>query len=371
MPSAIPQPAVIARPGESSLYDPIVLYGETTLSSGSSLAPNTAALQNPHSLPMELLGVRFHLHALNTDNDASGGFVIPGSVNGLGVGVKMDMGKIQIVDAGVPVSLLGTARDDSEDGDAGYPTFSTNAYVATVAANAFLDASTSPLANTYDYFWKFAKPMLVPAKATVVPLFSHLTQTPWDVKIGVSYYCRTLRRSANTPPVVYVPWVTKYVSKSFDVNEGANVADSDASSEQDIYNPFPGACVELQRLSGRVNYAFNGAANAVTNGNYEYTTQAASMGDQVYEYMRMSMRSSRGDEIIQTPTRFGLLFQQTVKTWEFPRGWSMQPQEYYKIFLARDAFTGPGQVSGTGRIQFAVGAIGFRKINTSSLEGAL
>lgn len=353
-PSAIPANAQLARPWNSSLYDPLVLFAETSLSTGAASSPNTAALVNPHALPMELLGVKFRIHTLNTT--AAIGGTSSESVSGLGVGVKMDMGKIAIVDAGVPVSLMSNARDDSEDGILGYNVFSTSN----------LTTSSAIEAQVFDYLWRFKYPMYIPPAAVVTPLFSHLTQTPFKVRVGVTYYCRTYRQSRKEPKEVWVPWVSKYISKSFDIATGANAADTDKSSELDIRNPFASGRVELQRITGRVNYYVSGDNGTFPNTNYE-----RGYADQIYQYLRMTMRGSRGDEIIRTPTLFGSLFGQAYKSWELGPCWYMHPNEHYLINLARDAFTGPNAAADTARMQVAVGAVGFQKLNTSTLEGAL
>ncbi len=363
VPSAIPQPAKIAKPGESSLYDPLVLYAETVIPTGSSSSPNTAALANPHSLPMELLGIRFRIYTLNTSGASVAGGEGGESVSGLGIGVKLDMGNIPIVDANTPVSLFSTVRDDSEDGPAGYYNFTTSAVVT----------DSSPVAHTYEYHWRFAKPMFIPPGAVVAPLFSHLTQTPWDVKVGVTYYCRTFRKSARTPQFVHVPWVSRFLSKSFDITGSdpvtVHAADSDESTELDIRNPFPAGRVELARLTGRVNYYISG--NNGTNPNSNYERSSINYGDQIYDYLRVVIRGSRGDEIVRTPTLFGLLFPQVIKSWELGPGWFMYPNEFYKVFLTRSAFSGPNTAAATARMQVGIGAVGYRKINTSTLEGAL
>lgn len=355
-PSAIPQNQHLARPTKSSLYDPLVLFAETSLSPGAAISPNTAALANPHSLPMELLGVKFRINTLNLDTPASASSTE--SVSGLGVGVKMDMGGIALVDAGTPVSLMSNARDDGEDSARGYSIFTNPASMA---------MTTGPKAQVYDYLWRFKYPMYIPPSAVVTPLFSHLTQTPFNVQIGVSYYCRVRRQSQRQPSVVWVPWVSKYISKSFSINTGVNAADSDLSTELDIRNPFTTGCVELQRITGRANFYISGDNGLTPNTNYE-TSQYA---DQLYEYLRLTIRGSRGDEIIRTPTLFGGVFGQGFKSFEIGPNWYMQPGEFYDVRLARDAFTGPASAADTARMQVAIGAVGFQKINTSTLEGAL
>lgn len=353
-PSAIPQNAPLARPGQSSLYDPLVLYAETDLTPGAALSPNTAALVNPHAMPMELLGVKFRIHTLN----GATGLTPPAaeSVSGLGIGVKMDMGSLQLVDANTPVSLFSNARDDGEDSTLGYLAFTTTDQTTL----------TGPTAQVYDYLWRFKYPMYIPPSAVVTPLFSHLTQTPFNVRVGVSYYCRTWRQSRKEPTEVWAPWVSKYISKSFNINTGTNVADSDESSELDIRSPFSTGRVELQRITGRVNYYVSGDNGAAPNSNWE-----RGYGDQIYQYLRLTMRGSRGDEIIRTPTMFGSVFGQQFKSWELGPCWYMYPGEFYDVRLTRDAFTGPSDAANSARMQVGIGVVGFQKINTKTLEGAL
>jgi hypothetical protein len=355
MPSAIPTNVQPAIPSRSSLYDPLVLFAETTLATGAAVSPNTAALQNPHGVPMELLAVKFRIHTLNNEGTNSAQ-----SVSGLGVGVKLDMGKIAIVDAGVPVSLMSTARDDGEDSGLGYPVFTTSN----------LDPDEGDTAFVYDYLWRLKYPLFIPPSAAVTPIFNHLTQTPFDVRVSVTYYCRTFRGSSKMPAIVQVPWVVSYKSKSFDINEGGNPADHDESSELDIRNPFPAGRVEIQRITGRQNFYVSGLQPGNPNSNYEFGANPG-FADQVNQHLRVTIHGSRGDDIVRTPTLFGSLFPGVFKTWELGPCWYMYPGEFYDVRLTRDEFVGPLAADSTARMQVAIGVVGYQKINTSTLEGAL
>jgi len=342
-PSAIPQHVQPAIPSKSSLYDPLVLFAETTLVTGGAVSPNTAALANPHAMPMELLTVRFRIHTVNPTGTGQ-------SVSGLGVGVKMDMGKIPMIDDGVPVSLLSTARDDSNDANNGYLVFS--------------DTTLSPTARVYDYTWRLKYPLFIPPGAVVTPLFTHLTQTPFDVKVGITYFCRVHRGSAKTPAVVQVPWVSSYKSKIFDINSGANVADSAQSKETDIRNQFSHP-IEVARIGGRVSTY---VAPAATPANMNYESIFSIMA---HRYLRLTMRGSRGDDIIRTPTLFGSVFPLAWKCWDLITPWYMEPGEFYDTQLFLDAFTGPTSGNDSARMQVGVSVVGYQRLNTRTLEGAL
>lgn len=326
--------------------DPIILSAQAHLEPGSSAGVNAAALKNPHDLPMELLWVRFSVYP---DVPPIQGQTILCSVIGNVIGVKMDLGKVPVVDAGMPISCFGTERDDW-DSDNMFVTYS----VPTPAP------ATAVTVRHNIYTWRLKHPLLIPAGATLVPVFQHYGQVPFPVFVRVTYMCRSLER-APKGKTRWVPWVTSWRSKGFDVtNDLLETVRYDESSELDIVNPFD-VPVAVARLTGRQlllsptnNYQ---SGEIELNPAFGSSTVFAELGD---DFCYLAMKSSSGDEVVKNYTRFGALFPLNLKVWDLPGGWHMAPGEYLKIQLKY----GPvdHQVQNPGRVQFAVGSVGYRRI---------
>lgn len=317
--------------------DPIILSAETRLEPGSSSGVNTAALKNPHGLPMELLWVRFSLFPLTPDvPDVE----LLSSMTGMVVGVKMDLGKIPVVDAGVPISCFGAARDDWD-----------------VINRFYLSPTTIVLHNTYT--WRLKHPLYIPAGATLVPLFQHYGQIPYPAQVRVTYMCRSLSAKKRTGKT-WVPWVTSWRSRGFDFASADTVltAQYDESSEIDIVNPFD-VPVNVVRFCGRQSLTtpLNNLQNSESSILFPASAFISEAGD---SNTTLTMKSSSGDEIVRNETQFGGLFPLNLKVWDIPGGWSMAPGEFLKI---RAAFAPQLNAEDPGRVQVGVSAVGYRKVD--------
>lgn len=317
----------------SKLYDSLLLYANCVVQPGSGVGPNVAGLMNPHGLPMELLEVRWRLYPNNTVGNQFA------RLTGMGIGVKMDIGDIPLVDADVPMNAFGNSRDDADltsDNTAIYPN----------------PNDTSVTANPYSYRWRLKHPLFVPPGCVVTPVYSHLGQNHFPVTVDTVYIARTLPTSFQPPAAVRVPWAGSYNSISFD-NFASQAAGRDFSSELDIVNPFRQP-LELSRLTGRASAVFNGSTVPV---NFEDFT------DHRFKLCKLRIRSRSGDEIARTKTPFNGLFPYTWRAWDIPGGWVMPPQEFYKVQLTVDQAiaTAPSDAQ-LGTVQFSVAAIGYRQL---------
>lgn len=334
-------------------YDPLILYGSCEVAPNSASSPNSAALGNPHSLPMEILEIRFRIYGITPGliGDQLGG--IPPSFflnNGLGIGVKLDLGTIPIVDARVPVNGFGTIRDAADN-----PTF------GTILSDPSAPLGESGLANPATYTWRLKYPLFIPANTVLVPVFEHLGQSPLTMVVDTLYVARSLPENYQPPASIKVPWVTSYVSKSFDETAGA-IASTDSSSELNITNPFQ-VPVEISRLVGSMAFNFN------QDNGLDSTIQEVSEDweDHRFRLTKVTIRSSRGDELARSPTKFNLLFPFDWRAWDVPSGWWMRPGEYYKILVVTDALDYVPNVLLVGQVQFGIVAVGYREIDAQSM----
>lgn len=325
--------------------DPIILSAETRLEPGSSSGVNTAALKNPHGLPMELLWVRFGIYPILPDSlaDIEGSFT--GALTGMVVGVKMDLGKLPIVDSGVPINTFGTARDDWD------------------VLNFFFQETNVRIAHNI-YTWRLKHPLYIPPGSTLVPLFQHYGQIPFPAVVRLTYMCRTLS-APKKDKKLWVPWVTSWRSKSFDFEASPNVDPTilyDESSELDIVNPFD-VPVFVARFGGRQSLVspdtnYQNSETSVTEPSF------APLADSGDENIVLSIKSSTGDEIVKNDTHFGGLFPLNLKVWDIPGSWRMEPGEYVKI---RAKFMPDVNAAVSGRVQVGVSAVGYRLVDAGRI----
>lgn len=317
-------------PQGSPYFDSLILYGQSVIAPLAGGAPNTGALANPHGLPMEIYEIRFNVYP---NNSAANRFDY---IAGLGLSVKLDMGGLALVDAKVPVSGFGNYRDTAP---------------LTTSAEFLTDAAVSTFPATFS--WRLKYPLFVPAGAVVTPTFSHLGQNPFDATAEVTYFCRTLPVDFKPPAQVMVPWVSAWLSKSYDQVSAAG-SGTELSNESDIGNPF-NVPLEISRLVGNMNLTY--ATGAIED-----------FGDFRFRLGRVAIRSSRGDEIVRAKTLFSTLFSYDWLAWDIPGSFIMRPGEFYKVLLATEAVDYSPETTGQlGREQFSITAVGYRPISTKAL----
>ncbi len=317
--------------------DPVVLFATAQLSSNSGATPNAIALSNPHGLPMEISEIRFSLYPLGTPSNHT--FTqLPGSA----IGVGMMLGSVQIVDNNVPLSTFaGMARGEAIN-------------------RVIVSNSGSPGNPTeYVYWWRPKYPIFVPAGATLVPTFTNLGQSHLNVQVNVMYSARVYGNPNYKPRRQMMPWVGSYNSASFDVLN-PTTASTDESTEVDLVNPF-NVPLEVERIVGR--RAMLGLSTNIAGLTDTVVTENENPA-QAYNQTTVIIKSSRGDDITRDPTLFGTLFTDSVGEWNLGGGWSMQPSEYYKVYLAHAAFEaiGGNEDRVIGRVQFFVTLTGYREI---------
>jgi hypothetical protein len=328
---------------QALLSDPLIFTAETTVNPNAGGSVNSAALANPHGLAMELLEMRVRIAP---DNDADDSYF---QVTGQAIGVKIDMGNIPIVDSGVPISQFSSFRDTSEYGNTQYS-----------AAGVIRTLPTG-------YFWRLKYPLYVPAGAVVVPSFEHLGQNPFPVKVKVIYICRSLPEGHKRPSRVMVPWVGSYDSKAFTQLTDQPAA-SDFSSELDLLNPFK-VPLEIVKFTGRATLTSQPSENVglAVEEQMLYRTHLA----------KVRIRSSRGDDVVRTPTPFNGLFPYGWREWGIAGQWLMRPGEFYKVRLdvAAVDFKTTDETNGSlvppARVQFSMGIVGYRAIALKSVTEAL
>lgn len=324
--------------------NPVILYGSVVVNPNTDGAIPNAALANPLGLPMEILEIRFRL-VPQSDGDTASPLI-----TGLGLGVKMDLGKASVVDAYVPVGDLGTVRDSYDN--------QWNLY-----ANPDADDRIVTFPATYG--WRLKYPLFVPASSALSCVVRPLGQNQFPTKVDVAYIARTWDVRRPIPQSVKVPWVSSYESKTFVYETGAP-AGIDQSPNLDIINPFD-VPLEVARFGGRLA-RLQTAALGLGGQDYEGALfeEPTLYRDQLGT---VRIRSSRGFDIVRTPTAFGGLFPYNWRAWDLVEKWSMAPREAYNVFL--NVAANPDEVlSGSqAQMQYSIGVTGYRDVPTSALVG--
>lgn len=329
------------------LSDPLIFTAEAIVNTNAGGSINTAALANPHGMPMELLEMRFRVAPNNNETDSTSF----NAVTGQSIGVKMDLGNIPIIDSGVPISQFSSFRDTSE--------FGSQQFSPSPADN--------PRVVPNSYFWRLKYPLYIPAGGVAVPSFEHLGQNPFPVKVAVIYICRTIPSGMKTPSRLMVPWVGSFNSKAFDQLTDTP-ASSERSSELDLLNPFK-VPLEVVKITGRATLIRGGgefSGGPIPDIAIEEIMQFRA------RLATVRIRSSRGDDIVRTPTPFNGLFPLGWREWGIAGQWLMRPGEFYKARLdvaAMDFVTSTADnesLAFPGRVQFSMGLVGYRAIATKA-----
>lgn len=315
-----PGPIIKQPPPKREIYtqqpiaSPIHLSSSLVLRSGSNGTVAAAAMKNPMGQDMELLEIKFELSGAY---DAEVGGSAP--VFGGTIWCELMMGNVKITNGAIPVWCFGRAENLEAEGK----TDSTDSL-------AFMS-----------YSWRLPRPLFIPAGAVVIPNFTHTGFVPDTINVRVGYSARTVFKR---PRVVYVPWVAKYVSKSFNP---LSAADVDASSELDLVNPHP-EVLHLQRMVGR-NLAV-GADATFAEG------LPMSFGSQ---FLKLRITDSYGRPIVRSFTPFVSVFDAGTRSWEMDNGAELDPGAYYLVNLKKDATV---VATAGGAAQAFISIIGWREL---------
>ncbi|MFZ2152122.1 MAG: hypothetical protein WAV09_03380 [Minisyncoccia bacterium] len=337
-----PQPQPPQPPSDSGNTQPLLLWGSVIAQPNVDSAVPNEQLANPFQLPMELLAIRFRLVPQVTEDDTNA------RVTGGAVKVKIDLGPASVA-SDIPISLFGNMRDTFENG-------------AQVFAGPSA-AADAGLAYPTMYEWRLKYPLFIPKGKVATAVFTPIGLNPMPVRVDVLYICRSWDPTKPEPRITKVPWAASFESKTFRYADGIG-ADKSVSSNLDVSNPF-GVPLELSRIGGRcTTLALSAESGAQTDLVYEDPNEFR----QVLSTVRM--RSSRGFDLIRTPVPFEGVFPINWRAWEINSGWSMAPQEYYRVQVDTIAIANTIDSSLIAAAQFAVGIVGYRDVEVASLRGA-
>lgn len=331
-------------PSNSQYTQPVILSGSVTVNPGSDGIIPATAIANPLNVPLELLELRIRLWPQAGYGGKPGNTGATGStVSGLGLGIKLDVGKVPIVDAYTPIGVFGSSRDSHGD-------------LAELRLTPLaLPVGTSAPPTMFQ--WRLKYPMYMPVGVLPSMVVRPLGQNAFPVQVDLAYVCRTWDHSKPNPLKVRVPWACSWETKTFDYNSGV-AATTDKSSSLEIYNPFS-STLEVARIGGRLSKLSGGALG----NSFESLTEDISLFR--YVNTKFTMRSSRGFDLIRTPVPFGGMFPYSWRCWDMANPWFMAPREFYSVAVQAAANT---DASGLiAQFQYSIGLTGYRQVPVAAL----
>jgi hypothetical protein len=279
---------------------PLVLSSEVSIPGQTTQLPPQLAMMNPTGEPFKIHEIRF---SLKTDATY---------LTGGTFGCKLDLGTVAITNGFIPIWNFG--RVISRDQDIGL-----------------------------QFSWRLKHPLYVPGGGILSPNFENFGQASSTVTARVSYFCTAVQREP--PNRVFLPWISCYTGKAFQYED----ADTDASRETDLLNPFD-TDLSISHMMGRFNIF-----SPTSNINNSFT------GSQLLQ-TRVSL--SNGDPLVRTPTPFQQVFGQDGRAW-VQRNTVLRPKQFFQVFIDKQATTD----SATNvTIQPYVSLIGYREMRVTGGE---
>lgn len=289
---------------DTAPFVPIHLFATATLSPNSQVAVPAQNLQNPLGGPMEIHEIRFQISA-RQPVEAITGFPIYLSDQGALVGVKLDLGTVELTNGFVPAWCLGQDMNQ-----AAKTSFTNN-----------LPTGNVQQITSY-YRWVLPKPLYVPEGATIVPQFQHRGFAPVAVQVGIGYSGRALPRNTPKPPKAFVPWVSSYFSRAFQFTTSATGSQFDQSSPVDLFNKWD-TPIQLQRFTVRSPVIIPSFGTWADWNNVLGT---------YFDYLQARIVDSSGIPIVRKYTPLGEIVNPQNKTWELS-GAVQQPGDFWNVFV--------------------------------------
>lgn len=277
---------------QKSSASPLHLSSSLVLASGTNGTPPNAALKNPMGQDMEILEIKFEVSGKFSDEK----FV---EVFGGTIACELVMGTYKITNGSIPVWNFGRAEN--------------------VDREQQIDA-TDDLAVTA-YTWRLPRPLFVPAGAVVTPNFTHTALSPNTLNVRVGYSARTV---FTKPKRIYMPWVAKYLSKSFNPLSAGGV---DSSTDLDLVNPHIEP-FNIQRFVGRT-LTVDGTGSMHESTPLFFNEQT----------LNVRMADSYGRPIVRSFTPFRSVFTPLTRSWDMDNGAQLDPESFYRVDLRVDPIT--------------------------------
>lgn len=291
------------RQQNTSNFVPLHLFASATVSPNSQVAVPAQNLQNPLGGPMEIHEIRIQVTALQPPESANTLFADPADQGAL-IGVKLDLGTIELTNGFVPAWALG--QDINQN-----------------AKTQFLNAKPGQTVcqiSAY-YRWVLPKPLYVPEGATIVPQFQHRGFAPVTVNVGIAYSGRALPRNTPKPQKVNVPWISSYYSTALQLS--ATATSFDQSSPVDLFNKWD-VPVNLHRLTARLPIIIPSIGTWNDWGPYNLNN--------FYSLMEAKIVDSSGVPVVRRYTPLGEIVNGQTKTWECP-GATQAPGDFWSVNL--------------------------------------
>ena len=276
--------------------DPIVLFGQVTLSSGSSELVNAISLKNPTPHPIEIHEIRFNGHSVSLAMAAGivgARFALPG-----------DLG---VSDNFIPWWLF----DRSEQLHYGESVQENSSQIPDDISEA-------------DYVWRLHTPLLILPGEILTPNLQHNGLIAADIACTITYNGR-VRVGMPIPSSRVIPFIAVWNAPSIDfaylVSQysagGPNDFTVDSESPENALINSSDSVVVIRRLTGRLMTENQG------NNNTIFSDEIQPIIDML---VNVQMQTSYGFQIVRDFTPVRLLFARDTRDYELYL--PLQPGEY-------------------------------------------
>lgn len=290
---------------------PVFLTASGVFQSGGSSSLNQQALVNQTGLPIEVMELRFAILPTAGDTLTGGAFSVQLTY----------MGEFAMTNSFCPVWSFARSYN-------------------------MIDEMGLNATNGISHFrLKLARPLWVPPGGFLTADVQNKAQTPNNATLYMGVSCRALLDKEPRPKSVKVPYVSFYASKVFDA---WGAADTDASTETDLANPFGGP-LKVQRFVHRMNIY-----DTTNSLNHEYDNGYADLGSNLFQ---VRMMSSNGEPLVPVFSTVNQVFSRMTRSWEVEH--EVMPGGYVLAYLNKLA---PPNLS-TGLYQAVdyISMIGYRE----------
>lgn len=339
---------------------PQTLRSSSTVNANSDAEVSAGPLTNGSGEPMEIHEFIFSVRPSDAAiaQVGSSGLYPSGGQFAVGLAVKdgADFG-YAMTNGVVPLWSFGQARQLGQE------------EVLNSFTREFVDYETAYF-QVGVYAWKLDHPLYLPPGARIIPVVRSLGGFNGDVEFGITAIGKILA-SEPKKDGYKVPWVSSYLSKSFNLTEEGN----DSSPDNSLYNPFD-RDVTIERFVGRFHiYTAFDFVFATETFNQSTVMDVSSFdptlldpallsitetGNNYYSrVMSLRMRDSVGNPLVREKTLFRSVFESNTRTWEARH--VLPPKQYHKVDIFKEAASATSTLA--TRIQTSVTSVGWREVS--------
>lgn len=293
---------------------PIMLSASATLRPNAPTQVNQLALANPTGKIIQIDEIRWHARISPSNTDYVRDMITPAGL----IGCKLALGNKEICGNSTPICLFDRRWSSYEEY---LPYMKTSAY------------------NGSQCRWRLRHPIYIRPGESLMPLFEHRGITALSFDITITMSGQIVDRVAEE----WLPFVTSWTSKPF----AYGVADSDASSEFDLSNPFDGE-LDIEEITGRSLFVQTRSSAMSSIG-----------GEWFGGFANVKLECSTGHLVLPEATPFELVFDPSEAVMLGRH--SLPGKSFYNAAITTNYDANAASFVGW-TFQYQIGLIGYRRV---------